>query len=80
MSGVSFRHGATGSDASGEGSTDQGNAVFFDGHVDRLPLLEARRPEYWTASGTQINYIQLDEALRREYQERAERGRFVTMP
>jgi prepilin-type N-terminal cleavage/methylation domain-containing protein/prepilin-type processing-associated H-X9-DG protein len=80
MSGISFRHGGGGADESGEGSLEQGNAAFFDGHVERLLLAEARRPEYWVPSGSQINYISLDPKLRREYQQRAERGRFVQIP
>lgn len=80
MSGISFRHGGGGANASGDGSLNQGNAVFFDGHAERLTLQDARRPEMWTPTGARVNYLQLDQSLQAEYRTRAERGRFVEMP
>jgi len=80
MSGISFRHGATGSDTTGEGSQEQGNAVFYDGHVERLSLAEARRPEYWVPSDSKVNWTALSEELRAEYSSRVERGREVRIP
>ncbi|MFG0275593.1 MAG: type II secretion system protein [Phycisphaerales bacterium] len=80
MSGISFRHGGGGANSAGDGSLNQGNAVFFDGHVERLTLQEARRPELWTPTGARVNYLQIDQSLQAEYRTRAERGRFVVMP
>lgn len=77
MSGISFRHGVGGIDERGEGGGNLiGNAVYYDGHVGRLNLDEARRPDPWLPSGALINPARLATVqLQNEYRQRLESGR-----
>jgi prepilin-type N-terminal cleavage/methylation domain-containing protein/prepilin-type processing-associated H-X9-DG protein len=81
MAANSFRHGTLNRESGLNEELIRGNAVFFDGHVNDLSLAEARRPEYWLATGTKVSVKSLAKELWAEYQSRVvgRRGRTFTV-
>lgn len=55
--GVSYRHGGSPPPASGRAQDNRGqiNAVFFDGHVERMNDRESRAIHLWYPSGATVN-------------------------
>ncbi len=78
MSGLSFRHGGRGADASGRGAvTPHGHVAFRDGHVDRKSIDEMRRPEPWLPSGSKVSLQAIWSGIRHEYSSQATGGAYA---
>jgi len=58
MSAVSFRHSQ---------ATPAGNVLYFDGHVGRMQIQDARRPEHWMPARTMLEVESIWEQIREEY-------------